>query len=484
MLVQQRTISKRVSISGVGLHTGCESTITFLPAPENHGIVFRRTDVGGNPEIPALADFVVDVSRGTTLGIGDVKVHTVEHVLAAVAGLEIDNIMIELDAPEPPVGDGSAKPFVDVLLEAGFTGQDAPKDYLMIDQTVEYLNEKKEVQMVALPLDDFRITIMIDYKNPALGSQHTGLFSLEKEFVADFSSARTFCFLKEVEMLHEQGLIKGGNLDNAIVIVDDEMSPAELKKLAKKLDINKSIILGSTGILNDKTLRFKNEPARHKLLDLLGDLALVGAPMKAQILAARPGHPHNVEFAKKIRKLYQQKKIVKKYQFTKTAGVIFDIEAIKRILPHRYPFLLVDKIVDFKLDEKVVGIKNVSTNEPFFQGHFPQKPVMPGVLIVEAMAQTGGILLLNGMENPDGKLVYFMSMNNVKWRKTVVPGDQLIMQVEMVSKRSKIATLAGKAFVDGTLVAEAEMTAAIIDADGTPAASLPSLSAGEPSREK
>ncbi len=468
MLVQQRTISKSVSFSGVGLHTGYESTITFLPAPENHGIIFRRTDVGGKPEIPALADFVVDVSRGTTLGIGDVKVHTVEHVLAAVAGLEIDNIMIEVDAPEPPVGDGSAKPFVDVLLEAGFTSQDAPKDYLIIDQTVEYLDEKKEVQMVALPLDDFRITIMIDYKNPALGSQHTGMFSIEEEFVKDFSTARTFCFLKEVEMLHQNGLIKGGNLDNAIVIVDDDMTSDELKKLGNKLGINGSIILGSTGILNNKTLRYKNEPARHKLLDLIGDLALVGAPMKAQILAARPGHSHNVEFAKKIRKLYQQKKIVKKYQFTKTAGVIFDIEAIKRILPHRYPFLLVDKIVDFKLDEKVVGIKNVSLNEPFFQGHFPSKPVMPGVLIVEAMAQTGGILLLNGLDNPDGKLVLFMSMNNVKFRKTVVPGDQLIMQVEMISRRSKMAVLAGKAFVDGTLVAEAEMTAAIVDANGQP----------------
>ncbi len=467
MLVQQRTISNKVSISGVGLHTGCESTITFLPAPENHGIVFRRTDVGGNPEIPALADYVVDVSRGTTLGIGDVKVHTVEHVLAAVAGLEIDNVMIELDAPEPPVGDGSAKPFVDVLLKAGFTVQDAPKDYLIIDQTVEYLNEKKDVQMVALPLDDFRATIMIDYKNPALGSQHTGMFSLEDEFVNEFSTARTFCFLKEVEMLRENGLIKGGNLDNAIVIVDDEMEPAELKKLANKLGINGSIILGSTGILNDKTLRYKNEPARHKLLDLIGDLALVGAPMKAQILAARPGHPHNVEFAKKIRKLYQQKKIVKRYQFTKTAGVIFDIEAIKRILPHRYPFLLVDKIVDFKLDEKVVGVKNVSTNEPFFQGHFPGTPVMPGVLIVEAMAQTGGILLLNGMDNPGDKLVYFMSMNNVKFRRTVIPGDQLIMQVELASRRNKIATMVGKAFVDGTLVAEAEMTAAIVDANNT-----------------
>jgi UDP-3-O-[3-hydroxymyristoyl] N-acetylglucosamine deacetylase/3-hydroxyacyl-[acyl-carrier-protein] dehydratase len=463
MLVQQRTIQKSVSLSGVGLHTGCRSTMTFLPAPVNTGVIFRRVDLGGKPEIPSLAEYVVDVSRGTTLGIGDVKVHTVEHVLAAIAGLEIDNIIVELDAPEPPVGDGSAKPYVDVLLEAGFETQDAPKDYLIIDQTVEYLNEKAEVQMVALPLDNFRITIMIDYKNPALGSQHTGLFSLEEEFVKDFAAARTFCFLKEVEQLHEQGLIKGGNLDNAIVIVDDEMSEDELKRLAKKLDINGSIILGSSGVLNNKALRYKNEPARHKLLDLLGDLALVGAPMKAQILAARPGHLHNVEFAKKIRKLYHQKKLVKKYQFQKKEGIVFDVEAIHRILPHRFPFLLVDKIVDFKLDERVVGLKNVTANEPFFQGHFPQKPVMPGVLIVEAMAQTGGILLLNGVENAGDKLVYFMGINNVKFRKPVSPGDQLLMQVDLVARRSKVATMVGKAFVEGILVAEAEMTAAIVD---------------------
>jgi UDP-3-O-[3-hydroxymyristoyl] N-acetylglucosamine deacetylase/3-hydroxyacyl-[acyl-carrier-protein] dehydratase len=310
---------------------------------------------------------------------------------------------------------------------------------------------------------------MVDYYNPALGSQHTGMFDLEKEFVEEFAPARTFCFLHEVEVLREQGLIKGGNLDNAIVIVDREISDSELKKLAQRLGIKESVILGTNGILNNKELRYKNEPARHKLLDVLGDLALIGAPLKAQILAARPGHASNIEFAKMIRKLYQQKKLVKRYQHVKKEGVIFDTDAIRRILPHRYPFLLVDKIIDFKLDERIVGVKNVTGNEPFFQGHFPGRPVMPGVLIVEAMAQTGGILVLNGIDNPDAKLLYFMGFNNAKFRKPVVPGDQLILEVSLVSRRSKSFVGAGKAYVDGYLVAEAEMMVAIMDRlDGQP----------------
>jgi UDP-3-O-[3-hydroxymyristoyl] N-acetylglucosamine deacetylase/3-hydroxyacyl-[acyl-carrier-protein] dehydratase len=463
MLVQQMTIKKPVSISGVGLHTGVTTTMTFKPAPEHFGIRFRRVDMDGQPEIPADVDHVVEMKRNTTLGIGDARVHTIEHVLAAVAGLEIDNIIIELDNVEPPIADGSAKPFVDLLRQAELEMQDAPKDFIVIDQLVDYKDDARGVQIVAMPLDDFRISVMIDYNNPALGTQHTGLFSLEKEFADEFASARTFCFLHEVEMLHDQGLIRGGNLDNAIVIVDRELKQDEIKKLTHKLGIDHSVILGSTGVLNDNTLHYRNEPARHKLLDMVGDLALIGAPLKAQILAARPGHAANVEFARKVRKLHQQKKLVKKYQHEKKSGVVFDVNAIQRILPHRYPFLLVDKIVEFQMDERVVGIKNVTMNEPFFAGHFPGQPVMPGVLIIEAMAQAGGVLLLNGIENPGNKLVFFMSMNNVKFRRPVVPGDQLVMEVKMLHRRTKLITIRGEAFVEGNLVAEGEFTAAIVD---------------------
>ncbi len=463
MLVQQRTLQRPISLTGVGLHTGVTTTMTLKPAAEHYGIRFRRLDLGGAPEIPALVDLVVDVKRGTTISVGEAKVATVEHVLAAVVGLQVDNIIIELNNLEPPIIDGSAKPFVDALMKAGFEMQQAPKDYLIIDQTVRFVDEKKGVDIVGLPTDDYRLTVMIDYQNPVLGSQHTGLFNLEKEFTDEFAPARTFCFLHEVEVLHEQGLIKGGNLDNAIVIVDRELPDAEIKRIAKKLGISESIILGGNGILNNKKLHFKNEPARHKLLDLMGDLALIGAPLKAQILAARPGHAGNIEFAKLVRKLYLQKKLVKKFQHEKKEGIVFDINAIKRILPHRYPMLLVDKIIDFELDKRIVGVKNVTANEPFFEGHFPGHSVMPGVLIIEAMAQTGGILILNGVDNPDGKLVYFMSINNAKFRKPVLPGDQLVFELEMVSRRSKMCQMNGKAFVDGNLVAEAQLSAAILD---------------------
>ncbi|MGA9115494.1 MAG: bifunctional UDP-3-O-[3-hydroxymyristoyl] N-acetylglucosamine deacetylase/3-hydroxyacyl-ACP dehydratase [Bacteroidota bacterium] len=463
MLVQQRTIRKPVSLSGIGLHTGSVCTMTFRPAPTDFGIRFRRVDLGGSPEIPAVVDHVVDVSRGTTIAIGEARVHTVEHVMAALAGLQVDNVLVELDANEPPVGDGSAKPYVDVLLEAGFEMQDAPKDYLIIDKPVEYHNEERQVDIVALPTDDYRITVMVDYHNPALGSQHTGLFDLEKEFVTGFAPCRTFCFLHEVEMLHDRGLIRGGNLDNAIVIVDGDLDQEELNRISERFGIRDSVILGANGVLNNKPLHFRNEPARHKLLDVMGDLALIGVPLKAQILAARPGHAANVEFAREIRKLYQQKKLVRKYQHERREGVVFDINAIKKILPHRYPFLLVDKITDFRMDERITGVKNVTVNEPFFEGHFPGQPVMPGVLIIEGMAQTGGILLLNGVENPGDKLVYFMAINNVKFRKPVLPGDQLEFQLEMMSRKSRICVMRGRAFVDGVLAAEAEMMATIMD---------------------
>lgn len=451
------------ALEGIGLHTGNTSTIEFHPAPENYGVRFVRRDLEGAPEIPALADHVADISRGTTLSVNGASVHTVEHVLAAVAGLEIDNVRIELTANEPPIGDGSCAPYVNTLLPAGFADQDAPRQYLIVDSTISYSNEEKGVDIVALPLaDDYRMTVMIDYNNPALGSQHTGLFSLEKEFVKDFAPARTFCFLHEVEMLRKQGLIKGGNLDNAIVIVDEEPTNKELDELTKRLGLQESVILGTHGTLNNKPLRFKNEPARHKLLDLLGDLALVGAPIQAQILAARPGHASNVEFAKKLRALLKKRGLSKR----SAKGMVYDIHDIEKAMPHRYPMLLIDRIIDIDTEpghEHIVGLKNVTYNEPFFQGHFPGRPVMPGVLILEAMAQTGGMLILNSLPNPEKTLVFFMAIDKAKFRKPVIPGDQLIFEVKLIRNRGKSFQFAGQAFVDNQLVAEAELMAAIVD---------------------
>ncbi|MFN3636964.1 MAG: bifunctional UDP-3-O-[3-hydroxymyristoyl] N-acetylglucosamine deacetylase/3-hydroxyacyl-ACP dehydratase [Chloroherpetonaceae bacterium] len=464
MLIYQRTIKKEVSIFGTGLHTGQECMITFKPAPENYGYRFVRTDLPNSPEIPADIDHVVDIRRGTTIGVGDAKVHTTEHVLASLYGLQIDNCRIELTGPEPPVCDGSAKMFADALVAVGFENQSAPKNYLVIDETVHFHNAEKQIDIVALPLDDFRITVMVDYNNPALGSQHTGLFNLEEEFVKDYAPARTFCFLSEVAELANQGLIKGGDVENAIVIIDKHLSQTELDALSHK--ISKSGIkleLGENGILNGKTLRFKNEPARHKLLDLMGDLALIGMPIKAQILAARPGHAANVEFVKKLRKLVEKNKLARKFQHEKKAGVVFDSNAIQRILPHRYPFILIDKITEFKLDEKIVAIKNVTINEPFFQGHFPGNPVMPGVLILEAMAQSGGILLLNGNENMDEKLVFFMGIDKARFRKPVLPGDTLVIESNMKSRRRNVCQFTSQAFVRGDLVCEAELMATIVD---------------------
>ncbi|MFP4368987.1 MAG: bifunctional UDP-3-O-[3-hydroxymyristoyl] N-acetylglucosamine deacetylase/3-hydroxyacyl-ACP dehydratase [Candidatus Kapaibacterium sp.] len=461
---KQTTINKPVSFSGIGLHTGNPSTITFRPAPAGHGYTFIRTDIEKHVEIPALVDYVVDLSRGTTLGIDDVKVHTVEHVLAALAGLKIDNCKIELSANEPPVVDGSSMPYVDALLKAGKKELDAEREYFVMDETVRYTNEEKHVDIVALPTDDFRITVMIDYFNPALGSQHTGLFDLEKEFVNEFAPARTFCFLTEVEMLHKQGLIKGGSLDSALVIIDKDMDNNELSGLKDLFGLDKAPVLGNNGILNNTDLRYKNEPARHKLLDMIGDLALVGVPLKAQILAARPGHASNIEFGKMIRKLYLDKKKLNKLQPSKQPKIFQDVEKIMEFLPHRYPFLLVDRITDF--DDKndvIIGYKNVTMNEPFFQGHFPGKPVMPGVLILEAMAQVGGLLMFNKSDEYIGKLAFFMAINNAKFRKPVVPGDQLVMEVALVNKRFSTFMFKAKAFVDTQLVAEADLQAAIVD---------------------
>jgi UDP-3-O-[3-hydroxymyristoyl] N-acetylglucosamine deacetylase / 3-hydroxyacyl-[acyl-carrier-protein] dehydratase len=467
MLEKQRTISIPVTLSGVGLHTGNKSNMTFKPGPENYGIRFIRTDIDSSPEIPADVDHVIDISRGTTIAKDGIEVHTVEHVLAAIIGCEIDNIIVELDSNEPPIMDGSAKDYVETLRKAGIVEQSAKRDYLVIEDTIHFHDGENNIDIVALPLkDDFRISVMVDYNNPALGVQHTGLFNLQKEFEKEFAPSRTFCFIKEIEQLKNAGLIKGGDINNAIVIVDKDYPEKEFDELKKKLGIEESVILGSNGILNNKELRFKNEPARHKLLDLIGDLALIGAPIKGQILAARPGHKANVEFTRMLRKLYLQKKIHKKFQISKSGNIALDIEAILKFMPHRYPFLLVDRILELDINKRIVGIKNVTYNEPFFQGHFPERRVMPGVLIVEAMAQCGFILMLNSMEDPGNKLAYFASIEKVKFRKTVTPGDQLVFEMFLLSYKKGICKIAGKAyknFIGGELACEGEFMAAVVD---------------------
>ena len=463
MLERQHTIGKAVSISGVGLHTGNRSTLTFLPAPPNSGIVFRRVDLPNQPEVKADIDNVVDIARGTTIQKGEARVHTTEHVLAAVVGTMIDNITIELDANEPPVIDGSALPFVQALKGAGFVEQNSPRDYVIIEKPIAYSDEKRGIDIVVFPSDEFRITFLVDYKNPALGTQYTAMYSLQDEFEREFAPARTFCFLSEVETLVQQGLIKGGNLNNAIVFVDRNIDESEFGRLKDLFGFTHEPILGNNGILDGKELRFKNEPVRHKALDLLGDLALLGVPLKAHIQAARSGHAANVELVRRIRKEYERIQITSKYQTFHTDDYVFDSQAIERILPHRYPFLMVDRIVELVPRERVIGIKNVTANESFFSGHFPGHPIMPGVLILEAMAQVGGILLLNAADSNRGKLVYFTGVDKVKWRKPVRPGDQLRFEVEMIKLRQSICRMAGKAFVANELVCEAELSAALVD---------------------
>ncbi|HPD33161.1 MAG TPA: bifunctional UDP-3-O-[3-hydroxymyristoyl] N-acetylglucosamine deacetylase/3-hydroxyacyl-ACP dehydratase [Candidatus Kapabacteria bacterium] len=461
---KQRTIQKSTSLTGIGLHTGNHSTITFHPAPPNHGYSFIRSDLAEKIEIPALVDYVVDLSRGTTLGIGNVEVHTVEHVLAALAGLRIDNCIIELSANEPPVFDGSSIDYVNALLEAGIEEQDAEREYFSIEETFDYKNEKNQVEIVGLPLNDYRITVMIDYFNPALGSQHSGLFDLDKEFITEFAPARTFCFLNEVEILYQQGLIRGGSLQSALVIVDKEVEEGELQNLAKMLNLPEVPFVGKNGYLNDSPLRFPNEPARHKVLDMIGDLTLVGVPIKGQILAARPGHASNYEFSKMLRKAYLEKKKLDKIKPQRTTPSTISIEGILDIMPHRYPFLLIDRILEYdQQNDRIIALKNLTINEEFFQGHFPNRPVMPGVLLIESMAQAGGALLFHKLDNPYSKLALFIGINNAKFRKSVVPGDQLVLDVKIVNHKLNMYFFKALAYVDGKIAAEAEFQCTIVD---------------------
>jgi UDP-3-O-[3-hydroxymyristoyl] N-acetylglucosamine deacetylase / 3-hydroxyacyl-[acyl-carrier-protein] dehydratase len=463
MIEEQQTIGRSASGSGIGLHTGCQSTITFRPAEPGTGVRFVRTDLAGHPEVPADIDHVVGLDRGTTIQRGDAKVYTVEHVLAAVAGLQIDNLIIELDNIEPPVYDGSSKPFVDILQEGGIVKQSQPKTYFEIDSHLAYSEKDRGVDIVVVPSDQFRITFLVDYKNPALGTQYTSLVSLEDEFVNEFAPCRTFCFLSEVEMMKERGIIKGGGLDSAIVICDHDIGQAEVERLRRLFGLQQDVYIGKTGILNDVPLRFYNEPVRHKVVDLIGDLFLIGAPIKGHILAARSGHAANVALAKKMRSMYQKKQIRKKYPSRSTGQYVLDIGAIMRILPHRYPFLLIDRILDIVPEKSVSALKNVTINEPFFEGHFPGHPIMPGVLIVEAMAQAGGFLLLNTVENPQSKVVYFLGIDGVRFRRPVMPGDQLRFELKMISFRRGTCKMTGETFVGDTLVCEAEMLATVVD---------------------
>ena len=460
---KQRTIKKSVTISGVGLHTGVQTKVTFVPAKPNHGIKFQRVDLPGSPIIDADCDRVVDVSRGTTIEQSGARVSTIEHTLAALVGLQIDNVLIQIDGPEAPIMDGSSIQFVQVLKEADTEEQNALRNFFEVQDSIFYRESARHVEIAALPLDDYRVTVMIDYNSPVLGSQHASITNIQ-QFEKEIASCRTFCFLHELEMLYKNNLIKGGDLNNAIVIVDRVVDPSELDNIARMLN-KPTVEVKKEGILNNVELRYNNEPARHKLLDIIGDLALAGRPLKAQILAARPGHAANVAFAKKLKKAMAEsdKKGVPRYN--PSLPPVMDINKITQTLPHRYPFLLIDKII-YLDKETVAGVKNVTINEHFFAGHFPGNPVMPGVLQVEAMAQIGGILVLNTVPDPENYWTYFLGIDDFRFRKMVLPGDTLVIQCDLLAPIKRgIAKMYGRGFVGNTLVCEGTMTASIVRKD-------------------
>jgi len=457
--MKQITLSQEFTVSGKGLHTGIEIKATFKPAPENHGYKFKRIDLEGSPVVDALADNVVATSRGTVIGRGDVKISTIEHSMAALYAMGVDNCLIEVDAPEMPILDGSAKIYVDNISRVGLTEQKADKDYYRVKSKIEVRDDTTGASIVVLPDDRLSVDVMVSFESPVLTNQYAILDGIDK-FQSEVADSRTFVFVREIEPLVNNNLIKGGDLDNAIVIYDSPMDQQQLDRLADMMNVPHKDVT-DFGYINDSPLKAENEPARHKLLDLIGDLALIGRPLLGKVIATRPGHKINTTLSKKIRREIKHMDLQAPVYDPNKAPILDNVE-IRKLLPHRYPMLLVDKIIE-KGESYIVGIKNVTANEPFFQGHFPQEPVMPGVLMVEAMAQTGGLLVLSSVDEPERYSTYFMKIDNVKFRQKVIPGDTLLFHVSFLTElRRGCAMMKGYAFVGEKIVCECEFMAQVI----------------------